>query len=108
MCVTSLRLAVTPSMAPLGRLLVFYVRENGEGVADSLQFAVETFFENQVEHGGPTRGMGTGKRHPGLGAPGCPCRAGPCRAAARAPRWYPRQDCKVTWPSGIIVAEVAP
>uniref|UniRef100_A0A2K5D6R1 C3 and PZP like alpha-2-macroglobulin domain containing 8 n=1 Tax=Aotus nancymaae TaxID=37293 RepID=A0A2K5D6R1_AOTNA len=47
-CVTSLRLAVTPSMVPLGRLLVFYVRENGEGVADSLQFAVQTFFENQV------------------------------------------------------------
>ncbi|VCX41701.1 unnamed protein product, partial [Gulo gulo] len=47
-CVTSLRLAVSPSMVPLGRLLVFYVRENGEGVADSLQFAVETFFENRV------------------------------------------------------------
>ncbi|XP_062966135.1 LOW QUALITY PROTEIN: C3 and PZP-like alpha-2-macroglobulin domain-containing protein 8 [Cynocephalus volans] len=47
-CVTSLRLPVTPSMVPLGRLLVFYVRENGEGVADSLQFAVKTFFENQV------------------------------------------------------------
>lgn len=75
MCVTSLRLAVTPSMAPLGRLLVFYVRENGEGVADSLQFAVESFFENQVERGGPIRGVGTGKRHRGLGAPGCPRRA---------------------------------
>ncbi|KAI4583733.1 hypothetical protein MJG53_007012 [Ovis ammon polii x Ovis aries] len=47
-CMTSLQLAVTPSMVPLGRLLVFYVRENGEGVADSLQFTVETFFENQV------------------------------------------------------------
>ncbi|XP_032990817.1 C3 and PZP-like alpha-2-macroglobulin domain-containing protein 8 isoform X1 [Rhinolophus ferrumequinum] len=47
-CVTSLQLAVTPSMVPLGRLLVFYVRENGEGVADSLQFTVGTFFENQV------------------------------------------------------------
>ncbi|XP_075857344.1 C3 and PZP-like alpha-2-macroglobulin domain-containing protein 8 [Microcebus murinus] len=47
-CVTSLRLPVTPSMVPLGRLLVFYVRENGEGVADSLQFAVGAFFENQV------------------------------------------------------------
>ncbi|XP_006147251.1 C3 and PZP-like alpha-2-macroglobulin domain-containing protein 8 [Tupaia chinensis] len=47
-CMTSLRLAVTPSMVPLGHLLVFYVRDNGEGVADSLQFAVETFFENQV------------------------------------------------------------
>lgn len=58
MCVTSLRLAVTPSMVPLGRLLVFYVRENGEGVADSLQFAVETFFENQVEHQEPNWGRG--------------------------------------------------
>ncbi|XP_036271779.1 C3 and PZP-like alpha-2-macroglobulin domain-containing protein 8 [Pipistrellus kuhlii] len=47
-CTTSLHLAVTPSMVPLSRLLVFYVRENGEGVADSLQFTVETFFENQV------------------------------------------------------------
>lgn len=49
-CTTSLHLAVTPSMVPLSRLLVFYVRENGEGVADSLQFTVETFFENQVDH----------------------------------------------------------
>nr|XP_027788032.1 C3 and PZP-like alpha-2-macroglobulin domain-containing protein 8 [Marmota flaviventris] len=47
-CVTSLRLAVTPSMVPLGRLLVLYVREDGEGVTDSLQFAVENYFENQV------------------------------------------------------------
>ncbi|XP_023619079.1 C3 and PZP-like alpha-2-macroglobulin domain-containing protein 8, partial [Myotis lucifugus] len=47
-CMTSLQLSVTPSMVPLSRLLVFYVRENGEGVADSVQFTVETFFENQV------------------------------------------------------------
>ncbi|KAM7142499.1 C3 and PZP-like alpha-2-macroglobulin domain-containing protein 8 isoform 2-T2 [Molossus nigricans] len=47
-CMTSLQLAVTPSMVPLGRLLVFYIRDNGEGVADSLQFTVETSFENQV------------------------------------------------------------
>nr|XP_026245668.1 C3 and PZP-like alpha-2-macroglobulin domain-containing protein 8 [Urocitellus parryii] len=47
-CVTSLRLVVTPSMVPLGRLLVLYVREDGEGVTDSLQFAVENYFENQV------------------------------------------------------------
>ena len=53
---TSLWLTVTPSMVPLGRLLAFYVRENGEGVADSLQFAVETFFENQVEHREPNWG----------------------------------------------------
>ena len=58
MCVTSLQLAVSPSMVPLGRLLVFYVRENGEGVADSLQFAVETFFENQVGRGEPASGAG--------------------------------------------------
>lgn len=35
-------------MAPLGRLLVYYVRENGEGVTDSLQFTVNSSFENQV------------------------------------------------------------
>lgn len=65
MCMTSLQLAVTPSMVPLGRLLVFYVRENGEGVADSLQFTVETFFENQVGHWEPNWGREgrIGKRH---------------------------------------------
>uniref|UniRef100_A0A6I8P7H9 C3 and PZP like alpha-2-macroglobulin domain containing 8 n=2 Tax=Ornithorhynchus anatinus TaxID=9258 RepID=A0A6I8P7H9_ORNAN len=47
-CMTFLHLSVTHSMAPLGRLLVYYVRENGEGVTDSLQFAVEPSFENQV------------------------------------------------------------
>lgn len=47
-CMTSLRFLVTYSMAPLGRLLVYYVREDGEGVTDSLQFAVKPSFENQV------------------------------------------------------------
>lgn len=47
-CVTSLRFLVTHGMAPLGHLLTYYVRENGEGVTDSLQFAVEPSFENQV------------------------------------------------------------
>lgn len=45
---TSICFSVTPDMAPLGRLLAYYVRENGEGVADNLQFAVKPFFENQV------------------------------------------------------------
>lgn len=45
---TFLRFSVGPSMAPLGRLLVYYVRENGEGVTDSLQFTVKSSFENQV------------------------------------------------------------
>lgn len=77
-CMTSLQLAVTPSMVPLSRLLVFYVRENGEGVADSLQFPVETFFENQVEHRDPNGVVGWGRCHrrPGLGTPGCQCRVG--------------------------------
>ncbi|XP_077187621.1 C3 and PZP-like alpha-2-macroglobulin domain-containing protein 8 isoform X2 [Paroedura picta] len=47
-CMTSLRFRVTHSMAPLGRLLVYYVREDGEGVTDSLQFAIKPSFENQV------------------------------------------------------------
>uniref|UniRef100_A0A8C3D5K4 C3 and PZP like alpha-2-macroglobulin domain containing 8 n=1 Tax=Corvus moneduloides TaxID=1196302 RepID=A0A8C3D5K4_CORMO len=47
-CVTFLRFSVVHSMAPLGRLLVYYVRENGEGVTDSLQFTVNSSFENQV------------------------------------------------------------
>nr|XP_034973051.1 C3 and PZP-like alpha-2-macroglobulin domain-containing protein 8 [Zootoca vivipara] len=47
-CVTSVRFSVTPKMAPLGRLLAYYVREDGEGVSDSLQFAVKPSFENQV------------------------------------------------------------
>lgn len=68
---TSLQLAVTPSMVPLGRLLVFYIRENGEGVADSLQFTVETFFENQVEHWDPNWGgeMGEGQSPSRIGSP---------------------------------------
>lgn len=47
-CMTFLRFSVVHNMAPLGRLLVYYVRENGEGVTDSLQFTVKSSFENQV------------------------------------------------------------
>uniref|UniRef100_H9G5Q9 Kazal-like domain-containing protein n=1 Tax=Anolis carolinensis TaxID=28377 RepID=H9G5Q9_ANOCA len=47
-CMATLHFRVTPNMAPLGRLLAYYVRENGEGVSDSLQFAVQPSFENQV------------------------------------------------------------
>jgi len=47
-CMTFLRFSVSHNMAPLGRLLVYYVRENGEGVTDSLQFSVKSTFENQV------------------------------------------------------------
>lgn len=56
---TSVRFPVTAGMAPLGRLLAYYVRENGEGVTDSLQFAVEPSFENQVSGlGRPRRDRG--------------------------------------------------
>lgn len=47
-CVTYLRFPVSHSMAPLSRLLVYYVRENGEGVTDSLQIPIQPDFENQV------------------------------------------------------------
>uniref|UniRef100_A0A673A0I2 Kazal-like domain-containing protein n=1 Tax=Sphaeramia orbicularis TaxID=375764 RepID=A0A673A0I2_9TELE len=47
-CVSYLRFPVSHSMAPLSRLLVYYVRENGEGVTDSLQIPVQPDFENQV------------------------------------------------------------
>ncbi|KAM4574402.1 C3 and PZP-like alpha-2-macroglobulin domain-containing protein 8 isoform 2-T2 [Fundulus diaphanus] len=47
-CVSYLRFPVSHSMAPLSRLLVYYVRENGEGVTDSLQISVQPEFENKV------------------------------------------------------------
>lgn len=47
-CVSYLRFPVSHSMAPLSRLLVYYVRENGEGVTDSLQVPIQPDFENQV------------------------------------------------------------
>uniref|UniRef100_A0A8B9H8M1 C3 and PZP like alpha-2-macroglobulin domain containing 8 n=2 Tax=Astyanax mexicanus TaxID=7994 RepID=A0A8B9H8M1_ASTMX len=47
-CVSVLRFQITAAMAPLSRLLVYYVRENGEGVTDSLQIPVLPRFENQV------------------------------------------------------------
>ena len=47
-CVTYLQLPVSHNMAPLSHLLVYYVRENGEGVTDSVQIPVQPNFENQV------------------------------------------------------------
>lgn len=47
-CVSYLRFPVSHSMAPLSHLLVYYVRENGEGVTDSLQIPIQPDFENQV------------------------------------------------------------
>lgn len=47
-CMSVLHFNVTPPMAPLSRLLIYYVRENGEGVTDSLQLPVQSRFENEV------------------------------------------------------------
>uniref|UniRef100_A0A3Q1HG02 Kazal-like domain-containing protein n=1 Tax=Anabas testudineus TaxID=64144 RepID=A0A3Q1HG02_ANATE len=47
-CVSYLRFPVRHSMAPLSRVLVYYVRENGEGVTDSLQISIQPEFENKV------------------------------------------------------------
>lgn len=43
-----LHFPVSHSMAPVSHLLVYYVRENGEGVTDSVQIPVQPDFENQV------------------------------------------------------------
>ncbi|XP_042198630.1 C3 and PZP-like alpha-2-macroglobulin domain-containing protein 8 [Callorhinchus milii] len=47
-CSTSLRFTVTHNMAPLSRLLVYYVRENGEGITDSIQVPIQPSYENKV------------------------------------------------------------
>lgn len=48
LCSTHFKFTVTPKMAPLSRLLVYYVRENGEGVADATTLNIEPSFENKV------------------------------------------------------------
>ncbi|WAR21624.1 CD109-like protein [Mya arenaria] len=45
---TTWRLPVMSSMAPRARVVAFYVRKNGEVVADSLTINVEGVFENKV------------------------------------------------------------
>ncbi|XP_072450564.1 C3 and PZP-like alpha-2-macroglobulin domain-containing protein 8 isoform X3 [Chiloscyllium punctatum] len=47
-CSTSLRFTVTHSMLPLTRLLVYYVRENGEGITDSIQIPIQPTYQNKV------------------------------------------------------------
>ncbi|RXG73166.1 C3 and PZP-like alpha-2-macroglobulin domain-containing protein 8 [Armadillidium vulgare] len=42
------RFVATPSMAPRARLVVYYVREDGEIVADSLHFALDGAIQNEV------------------------------------------------------------
>ena len=40
--------AVTADMSPQGHILIYYIREDGETVADSAEFDVEKCFANQV------------------------------------------------------------
>ncbi|XP_006818919.1 C3 and PZP-like alpha-2-macroglobulin domain-containing protein 8 [Saccoglossus kowalevskii] len=47
-CETNLMLNITYDMAPMARLLVYYVRENNEGVADSITIPVKPSFENTI------------------------------------------------------------
>ena len=42
------KFVVTHEMSPISRLLVYYVRENGEGVADSFMFRVTPKYKNHV------------------------------------------------------------
>nr|KAG5689527.1 hypothetical protein BaRGS_008902 [Batillaria attramentaria] len=48
--VTSYRfsLPVQPAMAPSARLVLYYVRQDGEVITDSMSFAVDGAFENEV------------------------------------------------------------
>lgn len=43
-----LNFLVTADMAPKAKLMIYYVRPDGEVVADGLTFNVEGIFENQV------------------------------------------------------------
>ena len=43
-----LSIAVTSDMSPTFSLLLFYVRDDGETVADSMQFTVQPCFDNEV------------------------------------------------------------
>ncbi|XP_067824744.1 C3 and PZP-like alpha-2-macroglobulin domain-containing protein 8 [Heptranchias perlo] len=47
-CSTYLHFTITQDMTPLSRLLVYYVRENGEGITDSIQLPVQPSYENKV------------------------------------------------------------
>ena len=44
----TIRFPLTAEMSPKASLLVYYVREDGETVADSIDFKIESCFENKV------------------------------------------------------------
>ncbi|XP_038058113.1 C3 and PZP-like alpha-2-macroglobulin domain-containing protein 8 isoform X2 [Patiria miniata] len=48
-CRTTFQFEVTHGMAPLSHLLVYYMRDNDEGVADTMVLPVEPSFENKIK-----------------------------------------------------------
>jgi len=48
-CHTSFFINVTHEMAPLSRLLLYYVKKDGEGVADSIMIPVKPVLKNRVK-----------------------------------------------------------
>ena len=49
-CGIRIKFTITYEMAPISRLLVYYVRPNGEGVTDAIVFTVEPSFRNWVNN----------------------------------------------------------
>ncbi|XP_054751982.2 C3 and PZP-like alpha-2-macroglobulin domain-containing protein 8 isoform X1 [Lytechinus pictus] len=47
-CETEISFMVTAPMSPTSRLLIYYVRDDEEGVVDTMQIEVEPSFENKV------------------------------------------------------------
>ncbi|CAK8682027.1 unnamed protein product [Clavelina lepadiformis] len=47
-CQTSLTIDVIPEMSPMARMLVYYVKDDGEGVADSIHLPVKPKLTNEV------------------------------------------------------------
>ncbi|XP_072019893.1 LOW QUALITY PROTEIN: C3 and PZP-like alpha-2-macroglobulin domain-containing protein 8 [Amphiura filiformis] len=63
-CETVFSFEVTHAMVPMSRLLVYYVLDNDEGVADSLTLPVEPSFENQVRLPGCQSSMSRNETRP--------------------------------------------
>lgn len=47
-CTTYIHFTVTHNMSPVSRLLLYYVRDNGEGITDSIQVPVQPSYENKI------------------------------------------------------------
>lgn len=45
-----LDIPISAALSPKFSLLVFYIRDDGEVVADSMDYVVEPCFENEVMH----------------------------------------------------------